>query len=54
MTAGSVALHFFFLVVSDHAQWAMHLYILPLLAGGLLHLLAWYKENRTFHAPEPI
>ena len=52
LAAGGVALHFFFFAVSDHMQWAMHLYISPLLTGGLLHLLAWCNENWTYRTPE--
>ena len=52
ITAGSVALYLFF-ALSGNMQWGVHLYVLPLLVGGLLHLLVWYKEKRTDHMPQP-
>lgn len=51
ITTGSVALYLFFIFSGD-MQWGIHLYMLPLLAGGLLHLLAWYKEKRTRQVPQ--
>jgi hypothetical protein len=52
IAAGSVALYLFF-ALSGNMQWGVHLYVLPLLLGGLLHLLVWYKEKRTDHMPQP-
>jgi hypothetical protein len=52
ITAGSVALYLFFVLAGD-MQWGVHLYMLPLLAGGLLHLVVWYKEKGTDRMTQP-
>ena len=53
ITAGSVALYiFFFFARSGNMQSGIHLYILPLLAGGILHLVAWHKERKAGQLPQ--
>ncbi len=52
ITAGSAGLYLFF-AHSVNMQWGIHLYLLPLLAGGILHLLAWHMEKRTRQLPQP-
>ena len=44
---------YLFFALSGNMQWGIHLYMLPLLAGGLLHLVIWYKEKRADHMPQP-
>ncbi len=51
ITAGSAGLYLFF-AHSGNMQWGIHLYLLPLLAGGILHLLAWHMEKRTRQLPQ--
>lgn len=52
ITAGSAGLYLYLLLVGN-MQWGVHLYVLPLLAGGLLHLLAWHKEKRADQMTQP-
>ncbi len=42
------------LIIGGDMQWGIHLYMVPLLAGGLLHLLAWHKEKRSDQVPQPM
>ncbi len=50
IAAGGLALCLFFAFSSD-VQWGVYLYLLPLLAGGFLHLLAWRQEKKGEDAP---
>ncbi len=51
ITAGSVVLYLLLGLAGD-MRWGVHLYMLPLLAGGILHLLAWHKERKSDTTPQ--
>ncbi len=46
ITAGTMALYLILALAGD-VQWGVHLYLLPLLAGGVMHLLAWHAERKS-------
>ena len=50
ITAAAVALYAF-LGFRDSLQWEWHVYLVPWLAAGLLHLLAWHREKKSEAAP---
>ena len=50
ITASAVALYAF-LGFRDSLQWGWHVYLVPWLAAGLLHLLAWHMEKKGEAAP---
>ncbi len=52
VTAVSGAFYLYF-ILSSGTQWIVYLYMLPILAGGLLHLVAWYKEKKTDQVTQP-
>jgi hypothetical protein len=52
ITAASVAFYLVFMF-SSGTQWGAYVCVIPVLAGGLLHLVVWYKERRTNRIPLP-
>lgn len=52
ITAFSAAVYLYFTILGD-MQWGVHLYMVPLLTGGLLHLLVWHKEKKSERVPQP-
>lgn len=52
ISAGSVALYLVF-AHAGSITWGTYLHVLPLLAGGLLHMVAWHMEKRAEQVPLP-
>ena len=50
LVLGGATLYLFFVLGGD-MQWGVHLYVPPLLLGGILHLLVWRKEKVNELAP---